>query len=52
MSKYSEAMTEQFQDIKKVRELTRDTIKQGTNLAFREVHGANYEKLVESIRKS
>lgn len=51
MSKYSEELIRQWNDTGKIKAETKKILLSGQELAFKEIHGANYENLVRRIIK-
>lgn len=49
MSKYSEELAGQFPDIKNIRDATKTILQDGEELAFKEIHGANFENITRRI---
>lgn len=52
MSKYTDDLDDQFRDIKKVKEATKDILEKGEKLAMEELHDArSFERLKKEIRR-
>jgi len=52
MSKYSKELCESFPDMEAVKRATRDVIKRGGELAFKEYHDASsYERLKREVMR-
>ena len=49
-SQFSRDLEQTFQDTKKIREETARLLGSGDELAFKEIHGSNFEKLKEKIK--
>ena len=51
MSKYLQELKERFPNIKDIKKKIKEILDVGGELAFKEIHGSNYERITNNIRQ-